>query len=190
MNPITEFLFEADSGRKYRRRAEVFIIKDNKIFAGTKHDGKPYNIPGGGIGKSETPEDAAKREAKEEIGILCTDLIKLAPKFTVTLPDIYGGEEEILSKQHKSWMESQKLLGHITYSFRANYNGESEAKTNLGPQDDKYDPILLEPKEWIEKLKELNKEITEPKRQWKKIWNNYTIGLLEDIQKYIDGLPV
>jgi len=184
MDPITQFIFEMNSQRTYRRRAEVIIVHGNKVYAGRKPNGQLL-IPGGGLGKNETPSEAAKREAREEIGINCENLKQLAPKLVITWPDIFGGEEEKLSEKHKSWLRAKNLLGHITYSFRGDYTGESEAKTNLGPSDDHYKSVLIDPKEWIAKLEEENKKITDPKVQWRKTWNNYTIELLKATQKQI-----
>lgn len=53
---------------KYRGRASCLVIRDNKILmVKHKQDGiEYYCLPGGGIEKGETPEQAAVRELKEE----------------------------------------------------------------------------------------------------------------------------
>lgn len=54
-----------------KRRASVIIIRDNKVIliqrikSGTEY----YVLPGGGIESGESPEQAAIREAKEELSI-------------------------------------------------------------------------------------------------------------------------
>ncbi|MBT6335075.1 MAG: NUDIX hydrolase, partial [Candidatus Magasanikbacteria bacterium] len=53
----------------------IIISKDNKIFLGRKDPSKGgvykdcWHLPGGGIEKGETDEDALIREIQEETGI-------------------------------------------------------------------------------------------------------------------------
>ncbi len=55
-----------------RIRAGIILISDNKIaFVKRVRDGKTYYIvPGGGLDEREYIEDAAIREAQEELGVL------------------------------------------------------------------------------------------------------------------------
>ena len=58
----------------------VLVVQDGKILSGTRIErGGRGQIcgPGGHIEAGEAPEDAAKREAWEEFGITCEDLISL-----------------------------------------------------------------------------------------------------------------
>ncbi|WP_283152890.1 NUDIX hydrolase [Guptibacillus hwajinpoensis] len=54
-----------------RKRAGVILIENNQIaLIERKRNGKVYYvIPGGGIETNETPEQAARREAVEELGV-------------------------------------------------------------------------------------------------------------------------
>lgn len=56
--------------KRSRLRAGILIIKDDEILLGEELD-QPgeFSLPGGGIEKDETPVDAAKREAQEEVFI-------------------------------------------------------------------------------------------------------------------------
>ena len=62
---------------KRRKSARALIIRDEKllVFLRKRHSRKTgewieyYSIPGGGIDKGETPEDAAIRELYEEMGV-------------------------------------------------------------------------------------------------------------------------
>lgn len=55
----------------------VLVLRDGKILTGTRKEGSGRGQicgPGGHIEEGETPEDAARREAFEEFGILCNQL--------------------------------------------------------------------------------------------------------------------
>lgn len=111
-----------------RKRAAGIIIKDGKILllhrqkAGRVY----YIIPGGGIEKGETPEQAAKREIKEEtnldveIGELASELIGGYgyPEYFFLVKNIQGeaqlGGEELeknCEENHYAiaWVELDKL---------------------------------------------------------------------------------
>jgi mutator protein MutT len=55
-----------------RSRAGIILIENNELALIERHrSGSHYfSFPGGGIDKGETPEQAAVREAEEELGIL------------------------------------------------------------------------------------------------------------------------
>ncbi len=55
-----------------RQRSGIILIEDNKLALIERHRaGKHYfAFPGGGVDEGETPEQAAIREAEEELGIL------------------------------------------------------------------------------------------------------------------------
>jgi len=55
----------------------VLVIREGKVLTGTRMDEKTKGQicgPGGHIEAGETPEEAAKRETREEFGILCNEL--------------------------------------------------------------------------------------------------------------------
>ena len=54
-----------------RNRGSVVIVEERKVALIQRiRDGSVYYVfPGGGIGKEETPEVGAKREALEELGV-------------------------------------------------------------------------------------------------------------------------
>lgn len=60
-------------------RAGVIIIKEGKILLmhRKKHGEEYFVVPGGGVEVRESPEEAARREAKEETGLTAETLTKL-----------------------------------------------------------------------------------------------------------------
>jgi len=54
-----------------RQRASVMILRDQQLLLikRQKHGETYYTLPGGGIEAGETPEQAAHREIKEELGV-------------------------------------------------------------------------------------------------------------------------
>jgi 8-oxo-dGTP pyrophosphatase MutT (NUDIX family) len=66
-----------------RQRSGIILIEDNKLALIERHRaGKHYfAFPGGGVDEGETPEQAAIREAEEELGILVEIKQKVAEVF-------------------------------------------------------------------------------------------------------------
>ncbi len=63
-----------------RNRAGVILIEDNKLALIERYRANMHYfvIPGGGVDKGETPEQAAIREAEEELGLQVRILQKVA----------------------------------------------------------------------------------------------------------------
>ena len=58
----------------------VLVIRDGKVLTGTRKERASRGQicgPGGHIEAGETPEEAARREAEEEFGIICNELVPL-----------------------------------------------------------------------------------------------------------------
>jgi 8-oxo-dGTP diphosphatase len=62
-----------------RTRSGIILIKDGKLALMERHRGERhyFAFPGGGIDEGETPQEAAIREAEEELGI-CVKIGKKA----------------------------------------------------------------------------------------------------------------
>lgn len=61
-------------GRLLRDRGSIILAVNNKVAVIKREFGNKvyYVFPGGGIEKGETPQEAAKREAYEELGLQVT----------------------------------------------------------------------------------------------------------------------
>lgn len=111
---------------KPRKSARVIIIRDGKLLVFfrkrySKRTGEwieYYSIPGGGIDKGETPEDAAKRELLEEMGVQIT-LGKLVAhsisrnfEHFVFIGDIASGEPQLVldSEEAASMHEGNQFI--------------------------------------------------------------------------------
>lgn len=83
----------APDGRPLRARAEVMIWRDGKVLITNGRSGIHtwHGLPGGGIDEGETPEEAAAREALEEVGIAVRNA-KLTGETAVqpNPPGLYG----------------------------------------------------------------------------------------------------
>ena len=60
--------------KRLKPRAAVIVLKEDKIalLERNRHGTRYFVFPGGGIDKGETPEQAAAREAMEELGLQVT----------------------------------------------------------------------------------------------------------------------
>jgi ADP-ribose pyrophosphatase len=74
------------------RRAGVVVIRERKVLIVRQYrllvDDLSWEIPGGGIMKGETPEQAAVRECLEETGVSCKNLKPLI-HFSQSLDIVY-----------------------------------------------------------------------------------------------------
>lgn len=101
------------------------ILKDDKIVL-IKKVGGPYNgkldLPGGTIEFSETPEEALKRELKEEVGIEVTEY------------ELFDSNSVNFEWEHKSQIENIHHIG-IFYKI-LDYKNELLENINIDKQND------------------------------------------------------
>ncbi len=114
--------------KPWRNRAEVYIIKDNKIILGKPSNWNGYSIPGGGIERGETSQKAAQREALEEVGARCKNLRKIG-----TTKILYN---PIRSKKME-WTTNWK--GVIFTTYIAEFDGYD--KSLWGKEIDSYESV-------------------------------------------------
>ena len=107
------------------RQIEVvaaIIVKDNKVFATQRGDGEWkdfWEFPGGKIDAGETPEEALRREIKEEldteiaVGELFTTINYDYPTFHITmhcyLCTIENGSLTLLEHEAAKWLSLEQL---------------------------------------------------------------------------------
>lgn len=98
--------------RPLRGRSEVMIFKGNEVYVSLKNF---HLIPGGGLDKDETWEQAAKREAEEECRLCCKNL-----KFFGNKVRFYrrprGWTKRVIPDKKDWWM------GSYTFTFVADYD--------------------------------------------------------------------
>ena len=111
-----------------RNRGSVVLIKDKKVglIKRVREDSVYYVFPGGGIENGETPEEGAKREALEELGVTvkvdeCIATIEFNGTQYFFLAEIMDGDfgtgkgEEYIDKKRQRgtylpmWVEINKL---------------------------------------------------------------------------------
>ena len=84
--------------------AKVVIICGNEILLIKTTYGYNYTLPGGGMKKKENPEDAAKREVLEEVGIQLEKITPLPPFVTFIEhkeDTVHGFYSEVKTKDYK-----------------------------------------------------------------------------------------
>ena len=111
-----------------RIRAGIVLIEDNKVALIERHRaGLDYFVfPGGGVNEGESPEQAAVREAMEELGIQVAIKQKVA-------------EIQLGRKSHQVYF----LVDHISGEFGT---GAGEEYTDADPNDPEegiYIPIWM-----------------------------------------------
>ena len=120
-------LFKVPTQNTVKKRAEVYVLKDGKIWVGKDQNGM-YHIPGGHLHKNETPKEAAKRECLEEIGINPINL-----------------------QFFKEIQHSNAKRNIINYSYIADYGGQDGSL--YGSLKDSFVPKLVKIDIVIENLK-------------------------------------
>lgn len=94
---------EAEDTRPYRERAELFAMRDGKVYGGLYPDTGSFGVFGGGIDPGETPEQAALREFQEESGLTATNarLIPIPPLDHEWKPPYDSVKHALRAKTHR-----------------------------------------------------------------------------------------
>jgi len=115
-----------------RKRSGIILIEDNKLalIERRRSDRHYFSFPGGGINKGESPQEAAIREAKEELGILVEIKQKVAVvalwektqhyflaekiggEFGTGTGEEYGEYNSAHGTYHPLWMPLADVLTH------------------------------------------------------------------------------
>lgn len=123
-------------GHKYRVRSELLIFKDDKMLI-SKIDNKinqygcRYKLPGGGVDDAnEYIEEAAAREAEEEVRIRTTN-VRYTGKY-------YDGLYDIVPEWHKHTLHLDGIEydGYISFICTAEYAGKYNGYIKKMDRDD------------------------------------------------------
>jgi 8-oxo-dGTP pyrophosphatase MutT (NUDIX family) len=115
-----------------RQRSGIILIEDNKLALIERHRAEKhyFAFPGGGVDKGETPEQAAIREAEEELGIVVeikqkvAEVVfngkkqyyflaeKLSGEFGSGTGEEYGEYNPVHGIYHPLWMPLADVLTH------------------------------------------------------------------------------
>jgi 8-oxo-dGTP diphosphatase len=115
-----------------RNRAGIILIEDNKLALIERHRGELHYFifPGGGIDEAESPQQAAVRETKEELGIIIEikqkvaevkfDLDtqyyflveKISGQFGTGTGEEYGEYNPVYGTYHPLWMPLEDVLNN------------------------------------------------------------------------------
>lgn len=138
MSKLLEKIAEITSSLPYRERAEVLIHHKGNVLITTNHrdDGSIWHgLPGGGIEEGNTPEEAATREALEEVGVAVKN-IRHSGEIGVK-----EGYSARTSKAHRA----QMYRGSKTHLIEADYDGRN--LEHYGHEDDTAEFTWMTPEE-------------------------------------------
>ena len=107
-----------------RNRSAIILIEGNKLALIERHRSERhyFSFPGGGIDKGESPQEAAIREAEEELGIL----VELKQKVAVV----------VLWEKTQHYFLAEKISGEFG-------TGTGEEYGEYNPQHGTYHPIWM-----------------------------------------------
>jgi 8-oxo-dGTP diphosphatase len=115
-----------------RSRSAIILIEDNKLALIERHRAglRYFTFPGGGVDEGESPQQAAIREAEEELGILveikqkAAEVIfngntqyyflveKLSGEFGTGTGEEYGEYDPVHGTYHPIWMPLTDVLSN------------------------------------------------------------------------------
>ena len=89
----------------------VIPIVDGK-FVMVKHPERGWEFPGGKVEEGESPEDAARREAREEAGIILKNLRMLRRDESMV---VYRGEVMDINGGEMEWRAFENLPENLSF---------------------------------------------------------------------------
>ena len=124
---MNKYLEKTAQSLPYRLRSEVLIHKDGKVLITVNGEGDNvwHGLPGGGVEEGQSPADAARQEALEEVGI--------------AVKNIRDSGESSVKEGYlaRKGLEERQLMyrGSKTHLFEADF--DKEDKTILGTEGDR-----------------------------------------------------
>lgn len=145
------------TGHPHRIAAGAIVIKGDRVLLVRYPDSRSGSIlvaPGGGLEQDENIAEAAKREVREETGMV------VEPTAVVMIEDLVNSRY----KMCKIWMICQALDGEVQRTPQAEVEGISEVGwyTKEELRDETVYPSLILEKDWAE-LKNWPATVTIPR---------------------------
>lgn len=145
----------------YRPCVRLVIVKGNKIVLSTRTfmGEKDVTVPGGGIEKGKTPEEACREEALEEVGMEVVDVVPLdiEHKYLWKKPDerdgvnyVGGNDTWFMAKYKKKNMSKFNIEGDGLNPKFVSFDEAREMISQITPSEFSY--IKLEAIAKVEKL--------------------------------------
>lgn len=115
--------------RKLRYRAEMLVVKDDRVFLNFRKDGY-ISLPGGGLEPNEDPMESAIRETQEEI--------RINVKNVKYVGSIVGSYNHIPTWMKLTVKKEDQWSGYYTLCFIGTYDSKYTGKIKLKDQDSLY----------------------------------------------------
>ncbi|MDR2724338.1 MAG: RNA pyrophosphohydrolase [Holosporaceae bacterium] len=114
----------------YRKCVAIFLIKDSKVFAGSRVDIRSaWQLPQGGVEEGESLLDAAKRELFEETNVSSTEFLGMSASYYYDFP--LHIQQIIIRKRGRLKYKGQEIT-FIAFKFLGD---EKEINIEKTPQE-------------------------------------------------------
>lgn len=152
-----EYIHESNIPTIWRKRIEVYILKDDKFIIGfRKNSNDKYLPPGGGIEKGQTLEQAATMECLEELGIRIKNPV-LITKETYKV-DWYKMQAKGIELSDKIKNRMKTWKGQELHFMKADFDRVD--KQYYGRDNDAMIPVVVSKQKLLQELSKNKWEVS------------------------------